>query len=92
MMLNPPLLLLDEPFGALDPITRREIQGEFLRLQAAEPRTVVLVTHDLSEALKLAQRLLVLDHGRIIQNGPCAEVIESPANDFVRDFFRSQQT
>ncbi len=90
MMLNPPLLLLDEPFGALDPVTRREIQEEFLRLQTVEPRTVILVTHDLSEALKLAQRLTVLDRGRVIQHGTCAEVLENPANDFVRGFFRSQ--
>lgn len=90
MMLNPPILLLDEPFGALDPITRREIQGEFLRLQAAEPRTMILVTHDLPEALKLAQRLIMMDHGRVAQHGTCAEILESPATDTVRDFFRSQ--
>lgn len=90
MMLNPPLLLLDEPFGALDPITRREIQGEFLRLQAAEPRTIILVTHDLPEALKLAQQLILLDRGRVVQHGACTEVLEAPANEWVRSFFRSQ--
>ncbi len=91
MFLNPRIFLLDEPFGALDPVTRREIHEEFLRLQAAEPRTVVLVTHDLREALRLAERLVLLDHGRLVQHGPCAEVLEAPANDFVRDFFRSQR-
>lgn len=90
MMLNPPLLLLDEPFGALDPITRRDIQSEFLRLQAAEPRTMILVTHDLPEALKLAQRLIMLDRGRIVQHGTCAEILETPVNESVRAFFRSQ--
>jgi osmoprotectant transport system ATP-binding protein len=90
MMLNPPLLLLDEPFGALDPITRRDIQGEFLRLQAAEPRTMILVTHDLAEALKLAQRLIMLDHGQLVQHGTCAEILDAPANEMVRDFFHSQ--
>jgi osmoprotectant transport system ATP-binding protein len=90
MMLNPPVFLLDEPFGALDPVTRRDIHGEFRRLQAAEPRTMILVTHDLREALLLAQRLIVLDRGQVVQHGPCAEVVESPANDFVRTFFRSQ--
>src|SRR5205814_3929314 len=65
MMLNPPIFLLDEPFGALDPVTRQEIHQEFLHLQASEPRTMVLVTHDLREALKLAQRLAVLDRGRL---------------------------
>lgn len=90
MMLDPPVFLLDEPFGALDPVTRREIHGEFRRLQAAAPRTMILVTHDLREALRLAQRLIVLDHGRVVQHGPCAEIVDAPANDFVRTFFRSQ--
>ncbi len=90
MMLNPPVFLLDEPFGALDPVTRREIHREFLRLQAAEPRTMILVTHDLPEALELAQRMVVLDRGRIVQHGTCAEILETPATDFVRTFFRSQ--
>jgi osmoprotectant transport system ATP-binding protein len=90
MMLNPAIFLLDEPFGALDPVTRQEIHQEFLRLQASEPRTIVLVTHDLHEALKLAQRLVVLDRGRIVQNGPCEEIVKAPATDFVRTFFRTQ--
>ena len=90
MMLNPPIFLLDEPFGALDPVTRQEIHQEFARLQTAEPRTMVLVTHDLREAIKLAQRLMVLDHGRVAQHGPCEEIVNAPANEFVRNFFRSQ--
>jgi osmoprotectant transport system ATP-binding protein len=90
MMLNPPIFLLDEPFGALDPVTRQEIHQEFLRLQASEPRTMVLVTHDLREAIKLAQRLMVLEHGRIVQHGPCKEIVNAPSDDFVRTFFRSQ--
>ena len=90
MMLNPPIFLLDEPFGALDPVTRQEIHHEFLRLQASEPRTMVLVTHDLREAIKLAQRMMVLDRGRIAQHGPCEEIVNAPADEFVRTFFRSQ--
>jgi osmoprotectant transport system ATP-binding protein len=90
MMLNPPIFLLDEPFGALDPVTRQELHQEFLRLQASEPRTMVLVTHDLREAIKLAQRLMVLDHGRIAQHGPSADIVNAPADEFVRTFFRSQ--
>jgi osmoprotectant transport system ATP-binding protein len=90
MMLNPPIFLLDEPFGALDPVTRQEIHQEFLRLQASEPRTMVLVTHDLREAVKLGQRLLVLDHGRIAQHGPCQEIVSAPTDDFLRTSFRSQ--
>lgn len=90
MMLNPPIFLLDEPFGALDPVTRQEIHQEFLRLQASEPRTMVLVTHDLREAIKLAQRLMVLERGRIVQHGPCQEIVNAPTDIFVRTFFRSQ--
>jgi ABC-type proline/glycine betaine transport system ATPase subunit len=90
MMLQPPLFLLDEPFGALDPVTRDDIQQEFLRLQQSEPRTMVLVTHDLHEALRLAQRLIVLERGRIAQHGPGEEIVSVPADDFVRNFFRTQ--
>jgi osmoprotectant transport system ATP-binding protein len=90
MMLQPPLFLLDEPFGALDPVTRNEIQEEFLRLQQSEPRTMVLVTHDLREALRLAQRLIVLERGRIAQHGPGHEIVNAPADEFVRNFFQTQ--
>jgi osmoprotectant transport system ATP-binding protein len=90
MMLNPPIFLLDEPFGALDPMTRGEIQREFLHLQRSEARTIVLVTHDLREALKLAQRLVVLDRGRLVQHGTYEEILEHPADAFVRSFFQSQ--
>src|SRR5258707_13414330 len=90
MMLQPPLFLLDEPFGALDPVTRNEIQQQLVLLQQLEPRTIVLVTHDLHEALRLAQRLLVLDHGRIAQHGPGDEIVNAPADEFVRKFFQTQ--
>ena len=90
MILNPQVFLLDEPFGALDPITRNEIQREFLHLQRSEARTIILVTHDLREALKLAQRLVFLDQGRLVQHGTCAEILENPANEFIRSFFQSQ--
>jgi osmoprotectant transport system ATP-binding protein len=90
MILQPPLFLLDEPFGALDPVTRNDIQQEFLRLQQSEPRTIVLVTHDLREALKLAQRMIVLEGGRIAQHGPGEEVVSAPAGEFVRNFFQTQ--
>jgi osmoprotectant transport system ATP-binding protein len=90
MMLNPRIFLLDEPFGALDPVTRNEIHQEFLRLQASEARTIILVTHDLREARKLAQRLVVLDRGRLVHHGTFAEVLAGPADGFVRTFFQSQ--
>lgn len=90
LMLDPPLLLLDEPFGALDPVTRNEIHQEFLKLQAVGPRTVVLVTHDLREAVKLAQHMVILHRGHVEQRGTCAEVTEQPANEFVRSFLDAQ--
>ncbi len=90
MMLNPQVFLLDEPFGALDPITRNEVHQEFLHLQRLEARTMILVTHDLREAVKLAQCLVMLDRGRLVQHGTCEEVLENPANRFVRSFFQSQ--
>ena len=70
MMLDPPVFLLDEPFGALDPMTRAEIHREFIRLQRVAARTIVLVTHDLREAVKLAERLVVLETGRVLQHAP----------------------
>ncbi len=90
MMLNPRIFLLDEPFGAVDTITRGEIHQEFLHLQASEARTIVLVTHDLREALKLARRLVVLNEGRVVQHDTCEAVLETPATDFVRELFASQ--
>ncbi len=90
MMLNPRFLLLDEPFGSLDPITRNEIHREFLKLQQPEPRTVVLVTHDLREAIKLGQRLVILHKGKVVQQGGCEEVARSPANDFVTELLNTQ--
>jgi osmoprotectant transport system ATP-binding protein len=68
MMLNPPLLLLDEPFAALDPLTRLDVHEQLLQLQSLEPRTVILVTHDMREALKLADTILVMEHGVLVSN------------------------
>jgi osmoprotectant transport system ATP-binding protein len=90
MALDPPVFLLDEPFGALDPITRGEIHREFVRLQEAAKRTIVMVTHDIREAVKLAQRLVVLERGRVLQHGPTREVLTRPATGTVRDLFDSQ--
>ena len=80
MMLQPRLLLLDEPFSGVDPITRQGIHREFLHLQKTEPTSVALVTHDLREARKLAQHLVIIRAGRIVQTGPTDEVIASPAD------------
>jgi len=90
MMLDPKIFLLDEAFGALDPITRSEIHEEFLHLQKVAPRTIVMVTHDLKEALKLAQQIIILDKGRIEQIGSGEQMLENPATEFVVNFFKSQ--
>lgn len=90
MMLDPPLFLLDEPFGALDPITRREIHSEFVRLQESAPRTIVLVTHDLHEAVRLARRLVIFEDGRVAQHDDTDVVLREPANQFVADLIASQ--
>lgn len=90
MMLDPPIFLLDEPFGALDSITRSEIHDEFLRLRRATTRTIVMVTHDIREAVKLAQRIVVLDEGKVLQHDTTAEVVNHPANEFVRNLVVSQ--
>lgn len=88
MMLQPRLLLLDEPFSGVDPITRQGIHREFLQLQESEPTTVVLVTHDLREARKLAQYLVIIHSGQILQAGSMSDVIAKPANDYVAELFR----
>lgn len=88
MMLSPPLLLLDEPFSALDPLTREDLQAHFERLAAAEPVTVVLVTHDRQEALRLAQHWVVLEVGRVVQAGSPTELAAAPATPFVEELLR----
>lgn len=87
MMLNPPLMLLDEPFSALDPITRTAIHEEFIHLQQAESRSIVLVTHDMGEAIKLAQYLVILKDGEIVQQGEITEVRTHPRDDYVSRLF-----
>jgi osmoprotectant transport system ATP-binding protein len=74
---DPPLLLMDEPFGALDPVTRRQLQNEFHRIQSRLRKTVLLVTHDMAEAVALADRIGVLDSGRLIWHGPADAILES---------------
>ena len=83
---RPPVVLMDEPFGALDPFTRRHVRRELFGLTELSETTVVLVTHDVSEALELADRIALMDKGRLVQIGTPDELIKRPANDFVRDF------
>lgn len=88
---DPDLILMDEPFGALDPITRRELQDEFRRLQLRLGKTVIFVTHDIREACRIADRLALVDGGRLIQSGTAADFIERPAGAFVRSFFQEAE-
>ncbi len=84
---NPEVLLMDEPFGALDPVTRAALQLEIARIHKAFGKTIVLVTHDIDEALSLATRIVLLDKGRIVQSGTPLQMLSAPASDFVLDFF-----
>lgn len=86
LAVNPPVVLMDEPFGALDPFTRKHVRRELFGLNELRETTVVLVTHDVSEALELADRIALMDKGRIVQIGPPNELLINPATDFVRDF------
>jgi len=90
MVLNPGIFLLDEAFGALDPSTRGEIHKEVLRLQQFEPRTIVMVTHDLHEAIKLGDSIMLIEKGVIQQYGTKDEILNKPANQFVKNFIGSQ--
>jgi osmoprotectant transport system ATP-binding protein len=83
---DPPIVLMDEPFGALDPITREQLQNEFLELESEIRKTIIFVTHDVFEAAKMGDRIALLDAGRLQQLAVPAEMVESPANEFVDHF------
>jgi len=85
------ILLMDEPFGALDPITRTHVRNDFKNLEEFKKKTIVLVTHDVQEAFELADRICLMDKGKIIQTGTPAELLFKPANDFVKQFFDEQR-
>ncbi|MRS14991.1 ATP-binding cassette domain-containing protein [Enterobacteriaceae bacterium RIT691] len=84
---NPEVLLMDEPFGALDPVTRASLQQEMRRIHQLLGRTIVLVTHDIDEALQLADHLVLMDKGEVVQQGTPLAMLTTPENDFVREFF-----
>lgn len=88
---NPPLILMDEPFGALDPITRDALQEEFKNLQRTLNKTIVFVTHDMDEAIKLADRIVILKAGEIVQVGTPDEILRNPANEFVEEFIGKER-
>lgn len=83
---NPDMLLFDEPFSALDPLIRRDMQNEVIRLHRELGKTMVFITHDLAEALKLGDRILIMRDGEVVQIGTPDEVVATPADDYVREF------
>ena len=87
---NPKVLLMDEPFSALDPISRRDLQDLIIDLQKSYKITTVFVTHDMSEALRVADRICIMQDGKIVQIGKGKEIIENPANKFVSQFFENE--
>ena len=92
LAVDPPLMLMDEPFGAIDPINRERLQNEFLRLQKEIRKTVVFVTHDIDEAIKMGDRIAVLQKGgKLAQFAPPAELLMNPAGRFVEDFVGSDR-
>jgi osmoprotectant transport system ATP-binding protein len=87
LAVDPPVMLMDEPFGAIDPINRERLQNEFLRLQAEIRKTILFVTHDIDEAIKMGDRIAIMkQHGRVEQYATPAEILMAPANEFVEDF------
>jgi len=89
LAVNPEILLMDEAFSALDPLIRKQMQEEFLKLLAIVKKTIVFITHDLDEALKLASRIAVMKDGRIVQIGTPEEIVMEPADDYVSEFVGS---
>src|SRR5690606_14376326 len=81
-----PILLMDEPFSALDPLIRARLQDELLDLQGRLRKTIVFVSHDLDEALKIGNRIAIMEGGRIVQCGTAQDILLRPANDYVADF------
>jgi osmoprotectant transport system ATP-binding protein len=91
LIANTPVLLMDEPFGALDNITKADIHSEFKSLEELKNKTIILVTHDVQEAFELGHRVCLLDQGKVIQIGTSKEMLYHPVNDFVKDFFAANR-
>ncbi|WP_421239477.1 glycine betaine/L-proline ABC transporter ATP-binding protein ProV [Aeromonas enteropelogenes] len=85
---DPDILLMDEAFSALDPLIRTEMQDELLKLQASHQRTIVFISHDLDEAMRIGDRIAIMQDGQVIQVGTPDEILSQPTNDYVRAFFR----
>ena len=88
LAVDPPLLLMDEPFGALDVVNRRRMQDEFVEMKQKLRKTILIVTHDVPEAMKLGDRIGVMHGGRLLQIGSSVEILAQPADDFVADLLR----
>ena len=86
MAVDPPIMLMDEPFGAIDPITRDRLQNDFLRLHRQVRKSVIFVTHDIDEAIKMGDRIVIMREGQLVQWGTSDELLASPANEFVASF------
>jgi len=85
---DPPILLMDEAFSALDPLIRSEMQDELLMLQEEKQRTIIFISHDLDEAMRIGDRIAIMQGGVVVQVGTPEEILKNPANDYVRSFFR----
>ncbi|NHI01718.1 glycine betaine/L-proline ABC transporter ATP-binding protein ProV [Oceanimonas sp. MB9] len=85
---DPAILLMDEAFSALDPLIRHEMQGELIRLQREQERTIIFISHDLEEAIRIGDRIAIMEGGRVIQIGTPKEILTHPANDYVETFFK----
>lgn len=86
LAVNPDIWFLDEPFSALDPLIRRQLQDEFLHIQATLKKSIVFITHDIAEALKLADRIAIMRDGKVVQIGTPSEIVLHPVDDYVREF------
>ena len=89
LAVEPDVWFLDEPFSALDPLIREEMQDEFIRLQSVLHKTIVFITHDFDEAIKLADRIAIMYEGRIVQLGTAEELVTKPATDYVGEFTKN---
>jgi len=86
LAVNPDIWFLDEPFSALDPLIRRQLQDEFLNIQKTLKKSIVFITHDITEALKIADRIAIMRDGKIVQIGTPTDIVLHPVNDYVREF------
>src|SRR5438105_4738044 len=92
LSVNPSLMIMDEAFSALDPLKRKEMQDVLLELQKQQRRTIIFVSHDLEEALRIGSRIAIMEGGRLVQVGTAQEIIDNPAEDYVRAFFDGVDT